>query len=64
MPIHEYECEKCGHKFETITLKISDVEDKVECPNCKESVDKRIMSAGGFVVHGFNSSNGYAGVMR
>lgn len=64
MPIHEYECPKCKHKFELITIKISDVKDKVECPKCKVLIDKRIMSSGGFVIHGYNSSNGYSGVMR
>ena len=64
MPIHEYECEKCKHQFEILTLKLSEVKDKVECPNCKAEVDKRNMSAGGFVIHGYNSSNGYDTVMR
>ena len=65
MPIHEYQCEKCGHVFETIIWKMDDVEKTLECPNCKKGKSKRIMSEGGiFRVHGYNSSNGYSGHMR
>ena len=32
MPIYEYKCKKCGHKFEHLARTLSDVADK--CPKC------------------------------
>jgi len=63
MPIHEYECDKCGHKFEEISWKISTASDALKCPKCGHEV-KRSVSSGVFTVNGYNSHNGYAGVMR
>jgi putative FmdB family regulatory protein len=64
MPIHEYRCEKCGNTFEDITMKIKEVKESIECPKCK-SIAKKIISSGTlFTIHGYNSSNGYAGHMR
>jgi putative FmdB family regulatory protein len=31
MPIFEYRCEQCGHRFEAILFG----EEKAECPNCQ-----------------------------
>ena len=31
MPIYEYECQKCDHKFEVFLIKS---DDKAECPQC------------------------------
>jgi len=50
MPIHEYECPKCGHKFEILTLKMSEVKDKNECPECKHILDTRNVSTGAFIM--------------
>ena len=64
MPIHEYHCENCGDTFEEITIKLQDAKDSIECPKCK-NIAKRIISGGTlFTIHGYNSSNGYAGHMR
>ncbi len=38
MPLYEYECEKCGHRFEKIR-KFSDPPVKT-CPRCKGTVKK------------------------
>ena len=38
MPIYEYECEKCGHRFEQIQ-KFSDAPLEV-CPKCGSAVHK------------------------
>ena len=38
MPIYEYECEKCGHRFEQIQ-KFSDPPQEV-CPKCGSAVHK------------------------
>ena len=38
MPLHEYECKKCGHRFEKIQ-KFSDEPIKV-CPKCEGEVEQ------------------------
>jgi len=48
MPIHEYECTSCGHKFEDFK-KFNDP-DPV-CPKCGKEV-KRLISAGKFELYG------------
>jgi putative FmdB family regulatory protein len=42
VPLYEYECEKCGHRFEKIQ-KFSDEPIK-ECPKCQGEVEK-VLSA-------------------
>lgn len=42
MPLYEYECRKCGHRFEQIR-KFSDPPVKV-CPKCGGEVDKLMSS--------------------
>lgn len=68
MPIHEYQCQKCGYIFEQITYEMDAVKISTTCPVCLEKkehgIAKKIMSAGSFRVNGFNASNGYAGHMR
>lgn len=68
MPIHEYQCEKCGYIFEEVTLKMDAVKISTTCPACLEKkeqgIAKKIMSSGSFIVHGYNANNGYAGHMR
>lgn len=68
MPIHEYQCQKCGYIFEEVTLKMNAVKVTTICPVCKEKeengIAKKILSSGSFRVHGYNANNGYAGHMR
>lgn len=40
MPIYEYECRRCGHRFELIQ-KFSDKRRK-RCPECRGAVDRLI----------------------
>ena len=47
MPIFEYQCRKCGEKFEQIVLR-EGVE--VKCPKCGASRTERLLS--GFAVSG------------
>ncbi len=42
MPLYEYECTKCGHRFEVIR-KFSDPHEK-KCPICKGAV-RKLLSA-------------------
>ena len=63
MPIHEYQCNKCGYIFEEITPSMDVVKASTECPECANKAVK-IMSGGTvFNVLGYNSNNGYSGNM-
>lgn len=42
MPIYEYECKRCGHRFELIQ-KFSDKPRK-RCPECQGAVERLISS--------------------
>ena len=42
MPLYEYECDSCGHRFEVIQ-KFSD-EPLTECPKCNGTVRKLLSS--------------------
>ena len=68
MPIYEYQCTECGHRFEDITFKMKDIEKTITCPNCKKDNKKattmKLASHFSFTVNGYNSNNGYAGNMR
>lgn len=47
MPTYEYECEKCGHRFEVFqSMKDEPVK---RCPKCKGKV-RRLISAGAGIV--------------
>ncbi len=50
MPIYEYQCKACGHKFEAIQ-KISDA-PLSECPSCNKPELKKLVSAAGFRLKG------------
>jgi len=50
MPIYEYECTTCHHKFDLLQ-KIS--EEKIEkCPECSKNTAIRLVSAAGFQLKG------------
>lgn len=50
MPIYEYACPDCGHKFELIQ-KFSDDPAK-ECPSCKAQNVKKLISLSAFQLTG------------
>ncbi|HYN14247.1 MAG TPA: zinc ribbon domain-containing protein [Terriglobales bacterium] len=43
MPLHEFQCSKCGHRFERIQ-KFSDPDPK-KCPHCGAGKLKRLLHA-------------------
>jgi putative FmdB family regulatory protein len=45
MPIYEYQCEKCGHEFESLVFG----SEKPACPACESARVTRLMSCCGFV---------------
>ena len=50
MPFYEYRCQACGHEFEALQ-KMSDAV-LTECPSCKKSELKKLISAAGFQLKG------------
>ncbi len=50
VPIYEYQCAGCGHKFEAIQ-RISD-SSLTDCPECNEPALKKLISAAGFRLKG------------
>ncbi len=47
MPIYEYQCEQCGHIFEKLVF--SGDKEAVDCPACKSTEVKKMMSACSFM---------------
>jgi putative FmdB family regulatory protein len=41
MPIYEYECRRCGHRFEYLVLHSSPV---AECPSCRQTDLEQLIS--------------------
>ena len=56
MPIHEFECKKCNHRFERLILSGDD--PSPECPKCKNKKADRLISAGSFRAHGIPTGAG------
>lgn len=56
MPIYEYSCEKCNEMFEKF-VKVSDGDDKVQCPKCGNSKVKRLFSLFGIGGAGERGTN-------
>ena len=50
MPIYEYQCEDCGHKFE-VMQRMSD-DRLTTCPSCGNDSLKKLISAVGFQLKG------------
>ncbi len=50
MPIYEYSCMACGHKFELVQ-KMSDIASSV-CPKCGTDNVEKMISAGAFHLKG------------
>ena len=63
MPIYEYKCPKCGHKFEAL-LRVSEMSEPQSCPkkDCGEKEAKKIVSRTSFSLKGGGwASDGYSG---
>ncbi|NLN17460.1 MAG: zinc ribbon domain-containing protein [Firmicutes bacterium] len=46
MPLYEFQCQSCDHKFEELCRSSDTV--KVKCPRCGEKNAKRLVSTFGF----------------
>ena len=49
MPIYDYGCEKCGHKFEKLVKIDAPIPP---CPECGDQEVKKLVSASGFLLKG------------
>lgn len=59
MPIYEYRCENCGHKFEEF-VRASDKKEPV-CPKCGNRRISKLISGFGLSPGGCGSSSGGGG---
>jgi putative FmdB family regulatory protein len=50
MPIYEYECRKCGHKFER--MEHFNSSPKKTCPECKGKAERVFSTGIGFIFKG------------
>ena len=50
MPIYEYECAACQHRFEHLQRNVSDV--PVKCPRCSAKKLKKVFSSFGVATDG------------
>ena len=53
MPIYEYECIKCGEKFEQLR-RINESDNEIRCPKCGAEHPRRVFS--GFAMGSSNQS--------
>lgn len=44
MPVYDFKCPECGHRFEKL-VKMD--QEKTECPECKEEAEKTVSQPGG-----------------
>lgn len=44
MPIYEFRCQKCGHRFEKL-CPVGEDGNKLSCPRCQAGKPKRVMSS-------------------
>ena len=51
MPVYEYECKKCGKKFELYLVSIPDKSPRPDCPKCKSKKVDRLISRFRVVKH-------------
>jgi len=58
MPTYEYECDKCGLRFERRQA-ITD-EPIQECPQCNGKVQRLISGGAGFILKGFGEKAGHS----
>jgi putative FmdB family regulatory protein len=58
MPIYEFACRKCGHKFEKL-CNISAGTDGIECPECGQLGPRKLIS--GFFAHSSGGSSSSCG---
>ncbi len=44
MPVYEYECERCGERFERLFMSPDDRPPEIACPKCQRTEVHRVFS--------------------
>lgn len=52
MPIYEFECEECHHRFEVVHLQTSENKEENSCPACKSTSVRKCISKVSFQLKG------------
>ncbi|MDH4183093.1 MAG: zinc ribbon domain-containing protein [Nitrospinota bacterium] len=60
MPIYEFECKKCGYRFEMLTT-MSEASKTQQCPSCGKKSSERLISASSVSVSSGSQSCGPRG---
>lgn len=62
MPLVDYECNECGHEQKDVWIQnyAMEVNQRRECPYCKDVVMAKKASAPSFTVSGYSAANGYS----
>ncbi|MDA8097139.1 MAG: zinc ribbon domain-containing protein [Clostridia bacterium] len=55
MPIYEFRCDKCGHKFEKL-CPMGETGENLKCPECNQRYPQKLVS--GFAAPGANGGSG------
>ncbi len=53
MPLFEFECDNCNHRFEELVISSSKTVEK--CPKCADTSIRKLVSAGSFKANGSSS---------
>lgn len=57
MPIYEYRCKKCNHRFEELIRNETEAQS-VKCPECGNKDIEKLMSSAGIQMNSSFSSSG------
>ena len=59
MPLYEYKCRACGHRFEVLQ-RMGESAERVECPRCDERAAEKLLSTFAATSSGSGASAGAA----
>lgn len=62
MPIFEFKCNNCEHKFEGLFVTTEEKAsiDKFACPKCASQDKQKLISACNHKINGYSYKNGYS----
>lgn len=61
MPIYEFKCNNCEHKFEGLFITSEEKAsiNKFRCPSCGSEDKEKLISTCNHVINGYSYKNGY-----
>ncbi len=54
MPLYDFKCKECGHKFEKLVFKEEEIKE-IKCPKCQSSNIEKLLTS--FKIGGSESSS-------